>query len=88
MRIEEFDAEKRWWGGKTRKGRKGNDQAWKVSVKTIIDSGFNLDIKNPNTADEGPGDPYALLAEYKVALISAGEVRERLKAELAKALEK
>jgi type I restriction enzyme M protein len=35
MRIEEFETEKRWWGGKSRKGRKGTAQAWRVDVKDI-----------------------------------------------------
>ena len=32
-----------WW-----KKRKENKRAWKVSAKTVIEGGYNLDIKNPN----------------------------------------
>src|SRR5690606_33890203 len=57
MRIEEFEAEKKWW-----KMRKESEVAWKVSLKDIKASGYNLDIKNPNAVSEGPGDPDELLA--------------------------
>ncbi|GMO33749.1 MAG: N-6 DNA methylase [Termitinemataceae bacterium] len=43
IRKEEFASLKKWWDK-----RKVNGQAWKVSIKTLQDSGFNLDIKNPN----------------------------------------
>jgi type I restriction enzyme M protein len=43
----EFAALKKWW---TR--RKETGQAWKVPVKTLRDSGFNLDIKNPHVPKE------------------------------------
>ncbi len=32
--------------------RKENEQAWKVSIDTIIANGYNLDIKNPHTPEE------------------------------------
>lgn len=47
MRIEEFDPEKSWWND-----RKESAQAWRVPVQQIIDSGFNLDIKNPIVSEE------------------------------------
>ena len=43
IQFEEFKPLLSWW-----KNRKKNDQAWKVPVKSIIENGFNLDIKNPN----------------------------------------
>ena len=42
----EFDALKKWW-----KKRKENEQAWKVSIDTIVENGYNLDIKNPHTPE-------------------------------------
>ena len=86
MRITEFDAEKAWWGGKTRRARKESELAWKVDVQTIIDSGYNLDIKNPNAPEFSHDDPDELLKEYLSAQQAAAEIRDRLKAELAKAL--
>ncbi len=43
IRIEEFDEIKEWWGKRTEK-----EYAWKVSINSIIERGFDLDIKNPN----------------------------------------
>ena len=50
--------EKKWW-----KKRKESEFAWRVPVQQIIDSNFNLDIKNPNTPEAENGDPEKLLAK-------------------------
>ncbi|MDA7888962.1 type I restriction-modification system subunit M [Pirellulales bacterium] len=81
IRIEEFEVEKKWW-----KKRTETDFAWKVPVKEIIDSGYNLDRKNPNAKDEGPGDPDELLAQYEGLQEQIAETREKLKQELMSAL--
>lgn len=47
IRIEEFDPLKKWW-----KKRTESDVSWKVSLKTIIERGYDLDIKNPNKVVE------------------------------------
>lgn len=82
IRIEEFDAEKAWWSA-----REESEQAWRVPAEEIRRRGYNLDLKNPNTADEGHRDPDELLAEYRLALTEVEETRDALKAELAGALE-
>ncbi len=82
IRIEEFEPEKKWW-----KKRKEGEFAWKVSVKNIKDIGYNLDIKNPNAPDDGPGDPEVLLREFKALQAEVAKVQEKLKKELSKALE-
>ncbi len=81
IRIQEFDAEKKWW-----EKRKESEHAWRVPVEQIVESGFNLDIKNPNTVVEGNGDPVELLAAYRKTLEEVADVRDRLKAELMDAL--
>jgi len=86
MRVEEFDVEKQWWGGKTRKGREETEQAWRVDVKDIIANNYNLDIKNPNTVEAGHGDPDELLKEYKQLLAEITDTQNQLKDELATAL--
>ncbi len=43
IRIEEFDTIKNWWNN-----REESEVAWKVSIDTIIDRNYDLDIKNPN----------------------------------------
>lgn len=90
IRIEEFAAEKKWWGKPDKKGRyskrKENEQAWRVSIDDIKANNFNLDIKNPHNADEGPGDVDVLLPEYEALLERIAETREQLKEQLEAAL--
>lgn len=47
IRIEEFEEIKSWW-----KNRKESEVSWKVSINTIIERGYDLDIKNPNKVVE------------------------------------
>ena len=81
MRIEEFDPEKAWWTD-----RAESEQAWRVSADDIAASGYNLDIKNPNTVDEGHEDPDVLLARYAEAVEHVRAAQEALKASLAGSL--
>ncbi len=83
MRIEEFEPEKAWWAN-----REETEHAWRVGIEEIRNNGFNLDIKNPNAPDDGPGDPDVLLAKYRRLSEEAASIRERLKASLAEALER
>lgn len=83
MRIEEFKPEKAWWDN-----REESEQAWRVAVETIKSSNYNLDIKNPNTVDAGPGDPDKLLAEYQRLQDVIATIQEQLKGQLAEALER
>jgi len=47
IRISEFrKLEKKWW---TKRGE--NEHAWRVPVQQIIDSGYNLDISNPDAQE-------------------------------------
>lgn len=43
IRIEEFDGVKDWWNNRVE-----HDYAWKVPIDTIIEKGYDLDVKNPN----------------------------------------
>lgn len=64
MRYEEFEPCQRWWGGASREGRVGNEQAWKVDFADIEAGGFNLDLHNPHrpaALDQRP--PAELVAE-------------------------
>lgn len=88
IRIEEFEAEKAWWGSE-RDGfaaRVENEQAWRVSVDQIKAGNYNLDLKNPHNADEGPGDVEHLLPEYEKLLAQIAETRTKLKEELYRSL--
>lgn len=43
----EFNVLRKWWNN-----REENEHAWKVDFKTIRDSGYNLDIKNPHQPEK------------------------------------
>ena len=62
--FDEFAGCGQWWGGRTREGRAETDHAWRVSAESIVESGYNLDLRNPH----GPKDlahrpPAELVAE-------------------------
>ena len=88
IRIEEFQAEKDWWGEESDgfKSRKANEFAWRVSIDEIKAGNFNLDLKNPHNADTGPGDVGHLLPEYEKLLAQIADTRTKLKRELQQAL--
>ena len=88
MRFEEFQTEIDWWGIEDNgfKSRTENEQAWKVSVKDIIDSNYNLDIKNPHVGELINHDPDELLAQYNSEQKEISSLRIQLKGILAEAL--
>ncbi len=47
IQVKEFDPIKKWW-----KKRKESEVCWKVSIQTIEDRGYDLDIKNPTKQEE------------------------------------
>ena len=81
IRSEEFQLEKAWW-----ENREENEQAWRVSIDHIQAQNYNLDLKNPNNVDKGPGDLDYLLPEYEKLLNQITETRAALKKELHQAL--
>lgn len=86
LTIGEFDPEKAWWGGKTRKSRQVTPQAWKVSVEELAARNYNLDCKNPHEIAVDHGDPKELMAEYQELAKQLRLVQDALKAELMEAL--
>jgi type I restriction enzyme M protein len=86
MRIEEFAAEKAWWGGEDRSGRFENEFAWKVSANDIRARNYNLDCKNPHSPDLVVHDPEVLLADYAALQARIAETQAKLKNALAAAL--
>lgn len=86
LTIEEFDREKKWWGGKSRKGRKTSEYAWKVSAKEIAKGNYNLDSKNPHEVEVDLGDPDELMAEYLEISERLKAAQDELKQELVQAL--
>lgn len=47
IQLKEFDPIKKWWSN-----RYESELSWKVDLKTIIDSNYDLDIKNPTKKEE------------------------------------
>jgi type I restriction enzyme M protein len=88
IRIEEFDAEKAWWGSEADgfAARVENERAWKVDIDAIRAAGFNLDLKNPHAAEAVSHDPDELLRDYARLQAEAQALRDQLKAILAESL--
>ncbi|MBC7628122.1 class I SAM-dependent DNA methyltransferase, partial [Ferruginibacter sp.] len=47
IQLKEFEPIKKWWNK-----RKESEICWKVNIKTIIERGYDLDIKNPTKKEE------------------------------------
>lgn len=86
MKLSEFDACQKWWGGENREGRIKSELAWKVSIDDIKATNFNLDIKNPHVIEDNLGDPNELLADYLIQQDEINNTLDELKFELKKAL--
>jgi hypothetical protein len=50
IRIEHLKPCIDWWGGRERKGRLGNEVAWRVTADEVKARGYNLDFKNPHAS--------------------------------------
>ncbi len=88
IRIEEFDAEKAWWGSEADgfAARVENERAWKVGIDQIKAANFNLDQKNPHAPEQESHDPDELLRRYASLQAEAQALRDQLKAILAESL--
>jgi type I restriction enzyme M protein len=64
LRFEEFAECQAWWGSNDRAGRTDTEHAWHVPIGDIAAVGFNLDLKNPNRADDlAHRTPHELIVE-------------------------
>jgi type I restriction enzyme M protein len=88
MRIEEFEAEKSWWGyeGDGFISRKEGEHSWKVGIDDLKDRNYNLDIKNPHFGELEIHDSETLLAQYEALQAEIYKLQMELKSELEKAL--
>jgi len=88
IRIDEFDAEKAWWGTEQDgfATRVENERAWKVSIDQIRAAGYNLDQKNPHIGEQQSHDPDVLLADYARLQAEAQALRDELQGILAQSL--
>ena len=75
IRIEEFEPVKQWW-----QNRKESESAWKVSMQTIIDRNYDLDIKNPNkVVEEVVYDRKAIINKIESNQSQISKILEELK---------
>jgi len=81
MRIEEFEPEKAWW-----ENREETEHAWCVSIDTIRERDFNLDIKNPNAPEAQQHDPDVVLNQYHEARQDAEDATKVLVNSLGSAI--
>jgi type I restriction enzyme M protein len=78
MRFEEFADCQAWWHK-----RAENQHAWRVPAADIEANGYNLDLRNPNRADDLTHRPPAdLLAELEDAELGILAILEELRAQL------
>jgi type I restriction enzyme M protein len=90
MKIEEFVAEKAWWGNEADNysSRVENQYAWKMTIDDIKARNYNLDCKNPHVGEQEIHDPEVLLAQYATMQADIVNLRGQLKGILAQALER
>lgn len=75
IRIEEFDEIKTWWSNRIE-----SEVSWKVSIDTIKERGFDLDIKNPNkVVEEITYDRKAIIQKIETNQSRISEILEELK---------
>ena len=76
IRIEEFDTIKNWW-----EKREESEVSWKVSMDTIIERNYDLDIKNPNkVVEEVVYDRKAIIKKLETNQLKISEILKELKA--------
>jgi type I restriction enzyme M protein len=79
IQLAEFDPLKQWWTE-----REATTQAWPVDIQTIIDNGYNLDIKNPHQSSaEHTYTSAELLELLHQSLAKSDNLLAQLKRELA-----
>jgi type I restriction enzyme M protein len=83
MLLEEFEPERAWW-----ENRAESEQAWCVPIEDIVASGYNFDIKNPNTIVADHEDPDELLTQYVEVVTAVAAAQNALRAGLAESLER
>jgi len=75
IRIEEFDDIKAWWNNRVE-----SEVSWKVSINTIIERGYDLDIKNPNKiVEEVVYDRNAIIKKIETNQSKISQILEELK---------
>ncbi len=75
IRLEEFESIKQWWDK-----REESEVSWKVSMDTITERNYDLDIKNPNkVVEEVVYDRKVILAKLEKNQTKIAEILAELK---------
>jgi type I restriction enzyme M protein len=75
IRIEEFNPIKEWWNKRTE-----SEVSWRVPVQTIINSNYDLDIKNPSkVVEEVVYDRKAIINKIEHNQSKISEILDELK---------
>lgn len=76
INIKEFDIVKAWWNS-----REETEVSWKVPIQSIIERGYDLDVKNPNkVVKEIIYDRVAIIKNIEENQIKISEILCELKA--------
>lgn len=79
LKLEELDPIKTWWGNRAK-----SEISWKVSIETIIERGYDLDIKNPNAVvEENEESLNEILSRIDIEQNKIHEIVNKLKTLLA-----
>jgi type I restriction enzyme M protein len=62
LKLEELEPIKKWWNKRVE-----NEVSWKVPIDTIIERGYDLDIKNPHQKEENGEPLIEIIKEQKKA---------------------
>ena len=78
IQLAEFEPLKKWWGN-----REESDQAWRVDIESIAQSGYNLDIKNPHQPEEEKQmSTVELIVQLQSSYSKSEEILNQLKKDL------
>jgi type I restriction enzyme M protein len=84
LRFEEFADCQAWWGGPGRKARAETEHAWRVPIGDLEDSGYKLDLRNPNRpSDLAHRPPLELVTELLKTQEEIGSLLKEIETELA-----
>ncbi len=86
LTIDEFEHEKKWWGGASRRARQVTEHAWKVSATELAARNYNLNCDNPHETTQPARDPEELMIEYQQIVRQLEAAQSALKNELMAAL--
>jgi len=79
LKLEELDPIKTWWNN-----RAESEVSWKVSIETIIERSYDLDIKNPNAVvEENEETSNEILSRIDIEQNKIHEIVNKLKTLLA-----